>query len=307
MNMSFQMKTLACGIALAVPLFGCLLPALAAGCGKSDDTATGAGVPDAAPARTAGKGEVCRTTVDCTAPLVCVPSVGSPGGVCEPGAFNITPTAKQCVTIQCEQPTDCCSQQVNSQCPTWEQQCLANPTGLDGARNPYCDAFDRYCKCDAAKWNCIGGACSPHCTGDPDCAGAHCGADGRCVQCVQDAQCGAGRTCVEGACKSPCTTDSECAGFERCAAGTCVPSGCKTDRECVNATRNVQATCGADGKCAVACASDIECSNPLGYTFYSCIAGRCIYVGCESDKDCQLYSNGGADVAPSGRQHVVCR
>jgi len=83
-----------------------------------------------------------------------------------------------------------------------------------------------------------------------------------------------------------------------------VESGCQTDRECIAATRNVEATCGKDGKCVVACQTDLECGNPKDYSFYSCISGQCTYVGCASDKECELYM-GSSGTGSQGR--VVCR
>ena len=117
-----------------------------------------------------------------------------------------------------------------------------------------------------------------------------------------------GLECLSGTCQAPCQTDGDCAGFNRCLAGKCIESGCQTDRECVAATRNVEATCGTDGKCIVPCQTDLECGNPKSYSFFSCIQNQCLYTGCQSDKDCRLLLTGASDAGTlPAKQHVVCR
>src|SRR5205807_8596159 len=72
--------------------------ATSAGCKSSSDDS-----------RKSQKGEVCETTNDCASSLSCVPRAGTAaGGICVEGEFKVSPTAKECAVIQCQQSTDCC-------------------------------------------------------------------------------------------------------------------------------------------------------------------------------------------------------
>lgn len=226
-------------------------------------------------ARLARKGEACRTTSDCSGELSCVPSPGAGGGgICVTGEFHVQATAKECAIVQCASPADCC------------------PAGST--------------TCDASKYTCTAGTCKyVSCTSDTQCFEGKCVA-GQCTECTTNANCTAGDTCQSGVCRPPCVSDSECPAFNRCTNGTCTESGCKSDRECIASTKNVQATCGSDGKCVVPCQSDLECGNPQNYSFYSCIDNRCTYVGCDDDKECELYLGTGTGNGTSSSR-AVCR
>ena len=129
--------------------------------------------------------------------------------------------------------------------------------------------------CDATKVGCEQSLCVTKCTTDTECINTSTGrkcAGGKCVQCAGDTDCPTGQQCLSGMCQAPCQTDGDCAGFQRCQAGKCIEGGCQIDRECVASTRNVEATCGTDGKCIVPCQTDLECGNPKSYSFFSCIA-----------------------------------
>jgi len=223
--------------------------------------------------RTSRKGEACRTTSDCSDSLSCVPSQGAGGGgICVTGEFKIATTAKECAIVQCASPADCC------------------PAGAT--------------TCDASRYTCNAGVCKVvQCTSNTQCFGGGTCSNGQCTECTTNANCGNGESCQDGICCPPCVSDSECPSFNRCTNGTCTESGCQSDRECIASTRNVEATCGSDGKCVVPCQTDLECGNPQDYRFYSCIAGQCTYVGCSDDKECELYL--GSTGTGSGR--AVCR
>jgi hypothetical protein len=274
----------------------CFVALSVGGC-KSDTTST----PDR---RLSRKGEACMTTNDCTTGLSCIPVPGGSAGVCVTGEFNVTQTAKECAVIQCQQPVDCC--------PTPPTNCPALATSCaDGGGNPTaCQQYNLLCKCDGTHYDCVDEQCRTRCDVDADCGGTLKCSGGKCVECVDDTVCTAGQTCLNGTCTAPCQGDGDCPAFNRCQVGKCVESGCQTDRECVAATKNVEATCGTDGKCIIPCQTDLECGNPKAYTFYSCINRQCTYVGCSSDKDCLLYVYGTADASvpnPNGKTHVVCR
>lgn len=265
-------------------------------CSSSDDSSS----------RHSNKGEACQVTSDCGDGLACQPLPGGVTGVCVSAAFNIAPTAKECVISECSVAADCCPAPP-SDCSTLLQLC-----GDAGKGNPACDEYEQRCKCDTTKHDCVNDRCITHCGADPECAvlsdARKCVA-GNCVQCAIDSDCtGTGATCVDGKCQRACIGDGDCAGFQRCLAQKCVESGCQTDRECVAATRDIDAKCGTDGRCLVSCKSDLECGSPKSYSFFSCIDSKCIYTGCQTDKDCRLLLTGPSDASIIGAtEHVFCR
>jgi hypothetical protein len=280
------------------------------GCGSSDNNNNAI--------RLSQKGEACQVSGDCAAGLACIPlpasGVGSSYvGICVTGEFHISVTAKECAITECSTAEDCCPTPP-ANCTFLAQQCAL--AGDAGATNSYCIQYAALCQCDTTKRECDPNQrCQVRCVSDLECSGASTGskcAGGHCVQCAVDTDCNSGgttdRMCINGSCQSPCQTDGDCAGFARCTAGKCFDSGCQTDRECVAATRNVEATCGTDGKCIVPCQTDLECGNPKSYSFFSCISHQCTYTGCQNDKDCRLLLTGASDASTLGsKQHVVCR
>ncbi len=265
------------------------------GCGDDDDED---------PRRFSRKGEACQVTNDCGPGLSCAPVPGGVGGLCVTGEFRVSVTARECATIQCEEATDCCDTPP-PQCPQYLESCVDA-----GPSSPQCDFYEQECQCDEDHIGCEQNQCIEKCSTDTDCrsSSARVCAGGRCVQCSDDDDCGSEQQCLSGRCQAPCESDGDCAGFNRCQAGRCIPSGCQTDRECIAATRNVEATCGTDGKCIQPCQTDLECGNPRGYSFFSCINAQCIYVGCETDKDCRLLLTGASDAGTlPPKTHVVCR
>jgi Cys-rich repeat protein len=261
-------------------------------------------------ARMSRRGEVCAVSSDCADGLACLPIPGSVGGggICVTGSFKVAPTAKECVLVECQNPSDCCDQTLAAGCNELKMLCSADAgTGSTEA----CLQYTSECGCQNGTIDCRAGKCISHCKIDSDCtlraAGSRC-AGGTCVQCTIDSDCGGGQTCKTGKCQAPCVSDGECSGFDRCIGGQCIPSGCQADRECIASTRNVDARCGTDGKCIVPCQTDLECGNPTNYNFFSCIDQQCTYVGCESDKDCRLFYTGPSDasVLPL-REKVMCK
>ena len=141
------------------------------------------------------------------------------------------------------------------------------------------------------------------------------------MQCSSDDSCSGDQKCVNGECKGPCQGDGDCPGFQRCINQQCTDGACQTNRECVAFTKNVEATCGTDGKCIVPCTTDLECGNPRNFRFYSCVNNQCLFLGCETDKDCRLILEGLSGTSSSGgssgtsssgssfssNRHIVCR
>jgi len=292
-----RVKAVFVSAALLVSAFGAIQ---VFGCGGDDKTTT-------EPVRSSRKGEACQVTNDCAAGLACQPIPGGAGGLCVVGTFNISVTAKECALIECTVVDDCCPT-APANCPSLLQTCQLD-AGITSQNA--CLQYDQLCKCDTTKRACESSKCVTHCSTDPECVtsgqGTKC-SGGQCVQCALDTDCSNDQTCVNGRCQDPCQSDGDCAGFNRCVDGKCIDSGCQTDRECVAATRNVEATCGTDGKCIVPCQTDLECGNPKSYSFFSCINSQCTYTGCQSDKDCRLLFSGPSDasVLPP-KEHVVCR
>lgn len=294
----------AAGIALGAVITSVLIASSNSGCSDEEPT-------EAVPSRLARKGEACQTTNDCALGLACLPSAAANTGVCVLGAFNVTPTAKECAIIDCKVAADCCDTPPSG-CPSLKASCDSQRDA--GVSDPTsCAQYEQLCVCDASKRDCEAGKCVVKCVNDSTCSingsGGKC-LGGKCAQCASDDDCGGPTselTCVSGKCQSPCQGDGDCPDFDRCLAGKCVPGRCQTDRECIAATRNVEATCGTDGKCIVPCQTDLECGNPKGYSFFSCIENKCLYMGCESDKDCRLMLNSSSEESLSSKQHVVCR
>jgi hypothetical protein len=280
-----KIKALVVGSGLLV--LGATASMVNSGCGDDDPT-------QAEPARLARKGEACQTTNECAAGLACLPqSSAGGGGVCVLGVFSVSQTAKECAIIECRAATDCCDNPP-SQCENLKQNCDFQRDA--GSVNPTsCTTYEQLCVCDTTRRDCEAGKCITKCVNDSTCtisgAGGKC-LGGTCGQCSSDTDCATGgsteRICNSGRCQEKCQGDGDCPGFDRCIQGRCTAGGCQTNRECIASTRNVEATCGTDGRCIVPCQTDLECGNPRGYTFFSCVGGQCLDIGCESDKDCGL-------------------
>lgn len=303
------------------------------GCGDDDnenDIAT----------HTGKKGEVCQTTRDCAPGLACIPRVVSSsgtstsgstsilvggGGTCVVGVFNVAPTNKECAVTECETVDDCCKARNignSSFCDQYKEIC-EGPNADDPINQSICTSYKTSCVCDTNQYACEAGECNTKCIDDTSCRNAGpLGGQGKCVggkcgQCSADTDCkalGDDQTCVNAKCQGPCKGDGDCAGFDRCVAGKCIAGGCQSSRECIAATRNVEATCGTEGKCIIPCQTDLECGNPTGYKFFSCLNNQCTYTGCDTDKDCRLLLTGlsgttssSGGTGTSSALHYVCR
>jgi hypothetical protein len=281
--------------------FGALLGAVIFACGGDDKTTT-------EPARQSRKGEACQVSGDCLPGLGCKANPAGGGGTCVVANFNVSVTAKECVLSECSVAADCCNIPTGVNCSMLLMEC-----GDSGPTSVFCQEYQAECACE--RKDCVNDSCVTKCTSDTDCFGSglpKC-AGGVCVQCGSDTDCGSGSgsmlQCINGRCNSPCMGDGDCPGFQRCVDMKCIESGCQTDRECIAATRDVESTCGTDGKCIVPCQTDLECGDPTNYKFFSCINNQCIYTGCQTDKDCRLALSGPSDAStlPSPKDHLVCR
>lgn len=293
------------------------------GCGDDDDD-------DDMSTHTGRKGEACQTTRDCAPGLACLPRVSgvsgssgsstvlSGGGTCVVGVFNVQQTNKECARTECDTVQDCCDRNKAGTQSICDQYKAAGCEDPNPTSPSLCESYRDICTCDPNKIGCENGQCTTKCVDDGNCrnSGPNGGAGkclgGKCGQCSADPDCkplGDDQTCVNGKCQAPCKGDGDCDGFDRCVSGKCIDGGCQSTRECIAATRNVEATCGTDGKCIIPCQTDLECGNPTGYSFFSCIQNQCVYVGCETDKDCRLYFEGTGSTSGSlnSTTHYVCR
>lgn len=309
------MKIKASWLASAFVVASVLVGVTNNGCGDDDEDEAARG-----PSR---KGEACQTTRDCVTGLSCIPTTtGAAGGTCVVGVFGILPTTKECVIVQCQTALDCCANP-SAQCRSLKQQCdFQRDAGITTGSS--CQTYEQACKCDENNKGCEEGLCIDKCVDDDSCVSSGRGSKclgGRCGQCSGDDECKAVNpdyACVNAQCRAPCKGDGDCEGFDRCVNGKCTAGGCQTARECVAMTKNVEATCGTDGKCIQPCQTDLECGRPRGYGFASCIGGRCVDVGCETEKDCQLSSSSlttsssstsstGGFPGDTPESHFVCR
>jgi hypothetical protein len=254
-----------------------------AGCSKDEDKPAG---PELGL-----RGESCRARSDCSSGLACV------NNVCVSGVYEVAPSAKECVLVECKQAADCCFIEQDV-CASLQQQCTNDPGGFA------CQQYDATCKCSnvaCEKDKCVS---KQTCDGMFNtCAGGLICSNGNCVQCTQESDCAGGKSaCIDTKCVPKCDSDTDCPDFNRCDNGVCAKSGCKSDRECKAATKNALAFCKEE-KCTVPCQSDLECGNPNNWNFTRCVGGSCLYVGCETDKECQLYTN----FVGQGNSEILCR
>ncbi|MFP6684378.1 MAG: hypothetical protein VB934_06675 [Polyangiaceae bacterium] len=219
------------------------------------------------------RGESCRARTDCESGLACI------SNVCGIESFNLAPSGKECVLVECRQADDCCPAPL-PQCSGWQVDCSQGDTFA-------CEQYNNFCVCDATKVTCVDNTCQQVCSATDPCPfGQICNA-GKCGECATVADCAADETCTASKCVSKCSSNSDCAYFHSCQNAVCIDTGCTTNLECIAATQNVQASCG-EAKCSVPCQTDLECGNPTNYNFQACVSGACIDIGCETDEQCRI-------------------
>jgi hypothetical protein len=197
------------------------------------------------------------------------------------GACGDSAVGENCSTSQdCEEGAVC----VNERCTlASETRCVRHEDCFDGEA---CD-FDRE-------------VCVPTeqivCGQDLECPppSPRCRIDGRCVPCLESADCAPGLICQEAACVpqgSTCGADRDCAPPDTvCISGTCVP-GCaepQTPILCV-----APELCDADtGRCflEVTCQNDAQCKN----SGRICVQNLCV-LGCQEPGGLVCDSNSECD------------
>jgi Abnormal spindle-like microcephaly-assoc'd, ASPM-SPD-2-Hydin len=199
----------------------------------------------------------------------------------------------------CGANTDCGGGLQCKQCLSGGRQCTAPSTCCGGCPgNQACT--NGSCGCSAQQIDCGGGLCIPRNTGNvccpsnPSCPGnlPACTSDGRCVQCLTNAQCGACSTCNTAT--NTCTprargTGGVCSGQQLCdGAGACFTPACgatgapacgdcRTCQDFQCRTGNENGVCQGNGQCVggncrpgpgracqqggTPCANNLPCTN----------------------------------------------
>jgi hypothetical protein len=250
------------------------------------------------------RGLGCSVKNDCKIGFSCIQ------GVCQPSSFGLSPSAKECVQIDCETSADCCQglpTEVPDKCRSRASACLKTLPGCE--KKPCARTTD----CGG------GGVCtgrcavtSGECTGNVDCLANKC-VSGKCSLnfnvCGSDADCAA-NTCTGGSCAcdnptyvplNPVCSDPDCEALclWACEASRCViPTTCKSNSDCFGSkpvcVKGACAECATSddcsfdriclsGSCETPCQNDAQCG-----LFEGCQAGECIYVGCRSNRECTL-------------------
>lgn len=250
------------------------------------------------------RGEDCTKTADCDGDLACV------SGICTLDEFPISETAQQCVQVQCDQASECCSPNSDA--------CQSQLTSCATGNQDACVAYAENCTCHTGAATCEDRQCGSSCTssthccpnvdagtcddldtkcneGDQDACDAFstlgcgcdpddfkCTSDGTCQpRCTDDDECGPAKVCVDQVCVQ-CENSTDCGEDQRCIDNTCIDP-CEHDTQCpAFHTCNLQT-----GECEEAgCQNDRECKTFTGNVLARCIEDGTCQVPCESDKEC---------------------
>ena len=195
---------------------------------ERDPAAVGIGCPPEDP-----------SCVPCSENTDCVAELGfqsfCSGGRC----FSQTGRTDCTQDFQCES---------DERCDTTEFLCVP-----DSGACRFCSAdFPELCcandfVCDTASGSCIDARFERECDVADDCpvGGDQCDTFGRCVQCVEQGDCGPGTECnaATGLCDSTigrCTDDRECPASQRCINEQCTTPQCTRDSNCSDARQRCE-------------------------------------------------------------------
>lgn len=136
------------------------------------------------------------------------------------------------------------------------------------------------------------GACE--CDGDAGCAGvrARCADDHRCVECLDNADCGANGLCDAKTrrCTTPCTTSTQCSVDTRNHCEGDPPAHCVACEDFPNTCPAATPWCAESVGYCVVCAADAHCAAPTprcDKRFGTCVA--CLTsADCPADRYCAV-------------------
>ncbi|NMB74546.1 MAG: formylglycine-generating enzyme family protein [Myxococcales bacterium] len=233
----------------------------------------------------------CNTSRDCPGGLLCDPALDEHG---------------RCV--ECLQDGDCDTGQ-----GCRGGTCVALCATDDDCAGLHCEVVSGLCVECLIPDHCALGfvcdaqhACVPGCRTARDCpANQKCAVDlgpnGTCVDCLEDADCPAGK-CIQYQCQDSCRSDSDCViGYCQLSSGRCLEClqdgqcaagklcfdgfcarGCRRSEDCVPPLQCD--TSFSPGQC-VQCLSDVDCSGG------TCEAGFCRYPGKQCGESCSAGSS----------------
>lgn len=236
------------------------------------------------------RGETCLARNDCKAGLACINTV------CSKNDFDVSPTAKSCDRIDCQETADCCGDRP-SEAPV---KCANRASICSSPSIPNCVSTS----CTSAA-QCNGGTCgrgicstsSTSCDDDSDCVEGTC--TSRSCNCQNPAFDPSDPICSDPDCVDVCTLKCE---EERCVLDV----SCEEDRDCFG---NANGRICSSGKC-VECTQDDQCTgdgescvdnrckepctqNEQCPLFHACESGECVEKGCTSDRECILAAGRG--------------
>ena len=154
---------------------------------------------------------------------------------------------------------------------------------------------------------CVDNECTSTCGPNRPCAEGICDeGSGRCVECLEDAQCGAsGLICVSESCVQGCRSDEGCAVGQICTDDACVP-GCRNDQGCEDGELCVDGLCARgdcrdNGDCGPGqrCVNNF-CGSPCGQDSDCGVGSICV------ENNCQPGCRGDDDVVTCG-EGAFCR
>ncbi len=233
----------------------------------------------------------CTRDSDCTAPTICIKSVGMEHGVC-----NKPPTCSSTDGI-CVSPYVCDASGTCTVPHCGNLKKDSDETGIDcGGSCNACVSCSGNDSCVAPQ-TCSSGVCvSPRCQSTADCDMNHvCSTEGNCVPvfvCGSDTQCN-GKTCFEGICKEKtCLADTDCLSTEYCdkTNNVCVDATCESNTECVSPKICIKQE-GSKGMCnnPPPCTKPEDCAEPYTCNNEVCSLPMCgdgSKDGTETNLDC---------------------
>ena len=189
--------------------------------GAEDASGADSGLPPCRVNADCGEGRICtdgrcvdcRNDSQCAAGQICVEEE------CVQGCRSNFPRS-------CEDPDDCPDEHCSPARP------ICTNRGPNGGTCRQCSS-DNHCVDYGFGNTCVDNECTSTCDSNRPCVDGVCDqASGQCVECLEDANCGAsGLICEARQCVQGCRDDSGCGQAQICTDNACV-SGCRNDQGC---------------------------------------------------------------------------